>query len=107
MLCFTLLSCWLLTATPGDSPTPEELSAYQAAAAKAGENVAAHIRLASWCELHGMQIERHKHLGIALELRLTIRPSTACSGRSLTMVNGECRRRWSKTMRLTPRQKRI
>jgi hypothetical protein len=68
MLCFTLLSCWLLTATPGDSPTPEELSAYQAAAAKAGENVAAHIRLASWCELHGMQIERHKHLGIALEL---------------------------------------
>src|SRR6202044_722143 len=28
----------------------------------------AHIRLASWCEIHGMQVERHKHLGIALEL---------------------------------------
>ena len=53
---------------PGDSPTPEEMSAYQAAAAKAGRDVLAHIRLASWCEIHGMQIERHKHLGIALEL---------------------------------------
>jgi hypothetical protein len=68
MFYFALVSCWLLTAMPGDSPTPEELSAYQAAAAKAGESVAAHIRLASWCELHGMQVERHKHLGIALEL---------------------------------------
>ena len=28
----------------------------------------AHVRLASWCETHGMQVERHKHLGIALEI---------------------------------------
>jgi hypothetical protein len=68
MLHIAMVSCWLLTAMPGDAPTPEELRVYQAAVAKAGENVAAHIRLASWCELHGMQVERQKHLGIALEL---------------------------------------
>ncbi len=68
MFHFALLSCWLLMVVPGDSPTPEELSAYESAAAKAGRDVVAHIRLASWCELHGMHVERHKHLGIALEL---------------------------------------
>ncbi len=68
MLHFPVVCCWLFLAVPGDSPTPEELSAYQAAAAKAGANVSAHIRLASWCELHGMHLERHKHLGIALDL---------------------------------------
>jgi hypothetical protein len=68
MFHFALLSCWLLMVVPGDSPTPEERSAYESAAAKAGRDVVAHIRLASWCELHGMHVERHKHLGIALEL---------------------------------------
>jgi Pretoxin HINT domain len=68
MFSLALLSCWLLVVVPGDSPTAEELRAYEAAAAKAGKDVLAHIRLASWCELHGMQVERHKHLGIALEL---------------------------------------
>jgi hypothetical protein len=68
MLHMALVSCWLLTAMPADSPTPAELSVYQAAAAKAGGDALAHIRLASWCEIHGMQVERHKHLGIALEL---------------------------------------
>ena len=98
MLHFAVVSCWLFLAATGDSPTPEELSAYQAAAAKAGEKVSAHIRLASWCELHGMHVERHKHLGIASSWRLTIRPCMACSGRFLTAVNGERRRRWLKTI---------
>lgn len=98
MLHFPVVCCWLFLAVPGDSPTPEELSAYQAAAAKAGANVSAHIRLASWCELHGMHLERHKHLGIALTWRLTTQRCMACSGRFLTAVNGECRRRWSKTI---------
>ena len=68
MVRIALVSCWFLMALPGDSPTPEELAEYQTAAAKAGQDVLAHIRLASWCELHAMQVERHKHLGIALEL---------------------------------------
>ena len=83
---------------PGDSPTPEEMSAYETAAAKAGRDVLAHIRLASWCELHGMQVERHKHLGIALEIAPTIRPFMGCWDRSPTAVSGECRRRWLKTI---------
>ena len=33
-----------------------------------------------------MQVERHKHLGIALELRPTIRPSMACSDKSRKTV---------------------
>ncbi len=68
MLHFALVYCCLLVATPLDGPTPEETAAYQSAAEKAGRDALAHIRLASWCEVHGMQIERHKHLGIALEI---------------------------------------
>ncbi len=68
MIHFAVLSVCLLAAASADSPTQEELSAYQAAAAKAGRDAVAHVRLASWCEIHGMQVERHKHLGIALEL---------------------------------------
>ncbi len=68
MLYFAVVASCLLMVVPGDSPTPEELSAYEAAAAKAGRRRQAHIRLASWCELHGMQVQRHKHLAIALEL---------------------------------------
>jgi Pretoxin HINT domain len=68
MFHFAVVSLCLLAAVPADSPTREEMSAYQAAAARAGRDAQAHIRLATWCELHGMQVERHKHLGIALEL---------------------------------------
>ncbi len=68
MLHVAMVSCWLLAAVPSDSPTPEELQTYQAAAREAGRDVLAHIRLASWCEIHGMHVERHKHLGIALEV---------------------------------------
>jgi hypothetical protein len=67
MLHFAVVYCSLLAVASVDSPTPEERSAYAASAAKAGRDVIAHLRLASWCEIHGMQVERHKHLGIALE----------------------------------------
>lgn len=68
MLTFGLVYCCLPVAVPLDGPTPAEMSAFEAAAEKAGRDPAAHVRLASWCEIHGMQIERHKHLSIALEL---------------------------------------
>ncbi len=61
--CFILLSLVLL-----DSPTPEDVRAYQQAAAALGRDAGAHVRLASWCEAHGLIAERHKHLGIALEI---------------------------------------
>ena len=60
-------------------------------------DVAAHIRLASWCELHGMQVERHKHLGIALELE----PDNPAVHGLLGQVSDDgewrCRRRWLKS----------
>ena len=68
MFHLALVCCGLLAAMPADSPTPEDVSAYQAAAASAGRDAEAHVRLASWCEAHGLQIERHKHLAIALEI---------------------------------------
>jgi hypothetical protein len=58
----------LLTAVLADPPGPEDERAYQAAAAKAGRDAGAHVRLATWCEAHGKNAERHKHLAIALEI---------------------------------------
>jgi tetratricopeptide (TPR) repeat protein len=68
MIRCAVVLCFLVAIGSGDAPTPQEKSTYEAAAAKAGRDALAHIRLASWCEIHGMQVERHKHLGIALEL---------------------------------------
>jgi hypothetical protein len=68
MIHVAIVFCCMLAVGLADAPTPEEKSAYEAAAAKVGRDALAHIRLASWCEIHGMQVERHKHLGLALEL---------------------------------------
>jgi hypothetical protein len=42
--------------------------AYEAAAEKAGKNSGAHVRLALWCEAHGLAAERVKHLNLAITL---------------------------------------
>jgi hypothetical protein len=68
MLHAVMVCCGLLLANPADSPDPEDVRAYQAAAAKVGRDADAHVRLASWCEAHGLNVERHKHLGIALDI---------------------------------------
>ena len=64
-----LLCCVML----GDGGKPAESSAtdraaYEAAAAKAGNDAAAHVKLALWCETHGLSAERIKHLSIATTL---------------------------------------
>jgi hypothetical protein len=41
-------------------------AAYEAARADAGRNADAHVRLALWCEAHGMEAERLKHLAMAV-----------------------------------------
>jgi hypothetical protein len=46
-------------------PDPAE---YQAAAAKAGRDPQAHLKLAIWCEAHGRDAGRLKHLAAALAL---------------------------------------
>src|SRR4051794_25671314 len=47
-------------------PTAADRAAYEAAKAQAGRDPAAHVKLALWCEAHGMSAERLKHLGVAV-----------------------------------------
>lgn len=48
-----------------ESPSPD-LAAYQAAQAEVGRDPDAHVKLALWCEAHGLQAERVKHLALAV-----------------------------------------
>ncbi len=48
--------------------SPDDRSEYQAAAAKAGSDAGAHLKLAVWCEAHGLDSERLKHLARAMAL---------------------------------------
>ena len=48
--------------------SPPDRSEYQAAAARAGRDAGAHLKLAVWCEAHGMDAERLKHLASALAI---------------------------------------
>ena len=48
--------------TPEVAPSSADLDAYEAAREKVGRDPAAHIRLALWCEAHGLIAERRKHL---------------------------------------------
>jgi tetratricopeptide (TPR) repeat protein len=71
MVCTVLMCCALLgAATGGDVAStasgPADLSVYDAAKSRAGKSGDAHVRLALWCEAHGMTAERLKHLGLAI-----------------------------------------
>jgi len=49
-----------------DRAAKPAIEAYQAAQAKAGPNAADQVRLALWCEAHGLSAERIKHLALAV-----------------------------------------
>jgi len=51
--------------TAGPSAKPA-IEIYQEAQAKAGPNAADQVRLALWCEAHGLSTERMKHLALAV-----------------------------------------
>ena len=53
-------------AEPEPAVAPADLALYEAAQQEAGRDAAAHIRLALWCEAHGMRAERLKHLALAV-----------------------------------------
>ncbi len=61
-----------ILAGPGDggqaSVGVDDLSAYHAAAVKAGKDPDAHLRLALWCEAHGLIPEREKEVAETLRL---------------------------------------
>jgi hypothetical protein len=69
MLISVLASCVLLTAInpPGDeSKTAQpDLAGYQAAKSHVGRDANAQVKLALWCEDHGLSAERVKHLTLA------------------------------------------
>ena len=69
MISSVLLSCAInLGALAGDGTAtdPSDLGVYKSAAAGAGHDAAAHVRLALWCEAHGLTAERIKHLALAV-----------------------------------------
>jgi hypothetical protein len=58
----------LLAAAPlaASESTVEQRRAYDTAAAAAGRDAGAHVKLALWCEAHGLTAERQKHLALAV-----------------------------------------
>jgi hypothetical protein len=57
----------LLVAQAGDPPAPAgDLKTYEALKLKAGKDAQAHVKLALWCEAHGLGAERLAHLARAV-----------------------------------------
>jgi hypothetical protein len=64
-----LLLAVTIAGTPGEDgrgSDPKDLASYKSAAAGVGHNADAHVRLALWCEAHGLTAERLKHLALAV-----------------------------------------
>jgi tetratricopeptide (TPR) repeat protein len=63
-----LLLCCVLVGDGGQSQTTtaKEREAYESAARQAGKDPKAQIRLALWCEAHGLTAERARHLALAI-----------------------------------------
>lgn len=67
MLATLILGASLLSAVPERAaPSSDDLKAYEAARAKLGGDADAHVKLALWCEQHGLSSERTKHLALAV-----------------------------------------
>ncbi len=67
MVAAALVYASLLVVQPGDPPTSShEFKTYEALKAKAGKDAQAQVKLALWCEAHGMNAERVKHLAQAV-----------------------------------------
>ncbi len=65
MVCCALLG---LDTGEGGSPVgaPADRTSYESARKSAGRDAGAHVRLALWCESHGLPTERMKHLALAV-----------------------------------------
>ncbi len=64
-----LIGSTLLAAAPAQSTdhrAASDLAAYEAAKTGVGHDPDAHVRLALWCEAHGLRAERIKHLALAV-----------------------------------------
>lgn len=72
----------LAPSTPANQAAPPDRPAYESARALAGRDGAAHVRLALWCEAHGLPAERLKHLAMAV----LINPDDAAARAMLGLV---------------------
>ena len=67
MISALIVACGLVSASPAEAnPSESELASYRSAKAEARRDPDAHVRLALWCERHGMPAERLRHLMIAV-----------------------------------------
>ncbi len=66
MAATALIFCALIGGTSETSANPADLAAYQTVKAHAGRDADSQIKLALWCEAHGLQAERVKHLALAV-----------------------------------------
>ncbi|MDR3634745.1 MAG: polymorphic toxin-type HINT domain-containing protein [Isosphaeraceae bacterium] len=67
MLAAFLLCAGLVSESPtAKAVAAEDRAAYESARASVGRSPDAHVKLALWCEAHGLQAERLKHLAIAV-----------------------------------------
>ncbi len=68
MLSIVLICLGLIADDGAQMPAkaPPDRAAYEAARKAAGQDPAANVRLALWCEQHGMTAERMKHLAAAV-----------------------------------------
>ncbi len=81
---FLLSAALLATALAAGDPPPAapELQAYREAKSTAGRDAEAQVRLAIWCEAHGLTAERIKHLTLAT----LIEPSHAAARGLLGLI---------------------
>ena len=70
MFCLALVCSGLLAFTPDtDAPAPTaaaDLRTYETLRAKVGHDSSANVKLALWCEAHGLGAERLRHLALAV-----------------------------------------
>jgi hypothetical protein len=91
MLQLTLLCAGLCAAAPTVSapPAQADLKGYEEARAQLGRDADAHVKLALWCEAHGLSAEKFKHLALAV---LTDPQNTTARGlMGLVSYNGKWR----------------
>ena len=67
MVHLALVYAGLLAGLAGDAPpSSQDLQTYEALERKAGDGPQAQVKLSLWCEAHGLNTERLKHLGQAI-----------------------------------------
>ncbi len=61
-----LICCALLGLDNGEGGSPADRTVYESARKTAGRDAGTHVRLALWCESHGLPAEQMKHLALAV-----------------------------------------